>query len=144
MADRCIQKMQAILKTKLADLTVCSRVKLCSFATMHQIQLIYIFHQFCCCIFANVLIQSSAKLVGDIIFSIGKSSCASESFHDGTCFTVDTGFYFFSVNWTFSFFQRMTCFKNRNFFLRIIIHQLIGRKNPSRTCSYDQYVIFHK
>ena len=144
MTDRSIQKMQPILKAKLADLTVCCRIELSSLATMHQVQFIYILHQLCCCFPADMLIQSSAKLVGDIIFSIGKSSCASESFHDGTCFAVDTGFYFFSVNWTFSLFQGMTSLKNRDLFLRIIIHQFIGCKDSSRTCSYDQYVIFHK
>ena len=45
---------------------------------------------------------------------------------------------------TFSFFQRMTSFKNRDLFLRIIIHQFIGRKDSTGTCSYDQYIIFHK
>ena len=29
-------------------------------------------------------------------------------------------------------------------FLRIIIHQFIGRKDSTGTCSYDQYIIFHK
>ena len=144
VADRCIQKMQAVLKTELTDLTVCGGIKPGSLSTMHQIQFIYIFHQFCGCILADMLIQRSAKLIGDIIFSIGESACTAKSFHDRTCFTVDTGFYFLSVNRTFSFFQRMAGFKNRDLFLRIIIHQLIGCKDSSRTCSYDQYVIFHK
>jgi len=136
--------MQAVLKAELTDLAVCGRIKPGSFTTMHQVQFIYIFHQLCGCILADMLVQSSAKLIGDIIFSVGESACTAKSLHDRTGFAVDTGFYFLSVDGTFSFFQRMTGFKNRDLFLRIIIHQFIGRKDSTGTCSYDQYIIFHK
>ena len=136
--------MQAVLKAELTDLTVCGGIKPGSFTAMHQVQFIYIFHQLCGCILADMLVQSSAKLIGDIIFSVGKSTCTAKSLHDRAGFAVDTGFYFLSVDGTFSFFQRMTCFKNRDLFLRIIIHQFIGRKDPTGTCPYDQYIILHK
>ena len=46
-----------------------------SLTAMHQVQFIYIFHHLCSCILADMLVQSSAKLIGDIVFSVGESAC---------------------------------------------------------------------
>jgi hypothetical protein len=65
-------------------------------------------------LFADVFVKSAAKVIGNIIFSVGKSSRASESAHNGAALAVDAGFYFFSVDGAFALTQCMTGFENRD------------------------------
>ena len=47
-------------------------IELCAFAAVFQIDLIHIMHQIQGLFFADILVQGAAKVIGDIIFSIGE------------------------------------------------------------------------
>ena len=70
VSDRSVQKMQAILHTAGFQTGTGSGIQLCALAAEGQINLIYIFHQFQGGFFPDILIQGTAKIVGDIVFSV--------------------------------------------------------------------------
>ena len=65
-----------------------------------------------------MLVQGSAEIVCDVIFSVGECACTAKAAHDGTRLAVDTALYFISVDGTFAFFKRFSGFENRNFKIR--------------------------
>ena len=122
MTYRCIQKIQLVLKAEFLEFGSCCGIKFGSFSTVFHVNVIYIFHQVNGFFFADMLIQSTTKIIGDIIFSIRKCSCATETAHNRTSLTVDACFYLFSINWTFSLFKRISLFKNCHLAVRFLFH----------------------
>ena len=143
MAYRCIQQIQLILQTELFELRPCCGIKLRSFATVCHIDLIHIFHQPDRLLFTDIFKQGASEIIGDIIFSIGKCSGSTKTTHDRAAFTADTAFNLFAVNRAFPLFQRISFLKYCNFTVRLLFHQLICRKNTSRTCPNNYYIISH-
>ena len=144
MTYRCIEKIQLVLQTKLLEFGSGCRIEFCSFPTVFHVDLIYILHQFYCLFLPDIFEQCSPEIIGNIIFPIRKCSCSPEAAHDRTSFTIDTVLNFFPVNRTFSLFKRISLFKHGNLTFRLLFHQLIRRKNPSRTCSNNDHIIIHK
>ena len=142
MTYRCIQKIQLILHTQLFNVCTGSGVHFCSCPAKFYIDIIYIFHQSDGFFFSDILIKCTTEAVRNIIFSVRERSCSAKSAHDRTGLTVDTAFHLFAINRTFSFFQRISRFKNCHFQFRGFLHQLIRCKNSSRSCSDNNYVIF--
>ena len=65
---------------------------------MGHIDLVHIFHKLSRCFFADVLIQSTAKIVGNVVFTIGERARSAESAHNRAGFTFDAGFDLVTVN----------------------------------------------
>ena len=143
MTYRCIQKFQFILHTQFFELSAGCGIHFCILAAVSDIDLIYITHQIQRFLFTNMFIESTAEIVGDVIFAIRESTGTAETAHDRTGFTFDTGFYFLSVNRTVSFVQRISFFENCNFEIFVLFHQLIGGKNSSWSGSDNYHIIFH-
>ena len=122
MTHRSIQKIQFILQTEFLELRSCCRIKFGSLTAIFHINIIYIFHQFNCLALANMLVQRSAKIIGNIIFSIRKCACAAKSAHNRASLTIDTVFYLFAVNRTFSFLKGISLFENCHFTVRHFFH----------------------
>ena len=144
MTYRCVEKIQLVLQTKLLEFGSGCRIEFCSFPTVFHVDFIYILHQFYCLFLPDIFEQCSPEIIGNIIFPIRKCSCSPEAAHDRTSFTIDTALNFFPVNRTFSLFKRISLFKHGNLTFRLLFHQLIRRKNPSRTCSNNDHIIIHK
>mgnify|MGYP005878330145 CR=1 FL=1 len=95
-------------------------------------------------LFADVLVESAAEIVRDVVFSVRKSSRSAETAHNGTALAMDTGFDFHSVNGTFSLIQHVARLKNSHFQVPFLFHQLVGSKNPAGACADDDNIIcFH-
>ena len=142
MADRSVQETKLVLDAKLFEFCLRSGIHFCFFSPMGNIDGIYIFHKVNGLLFADMFIQSAAKIIGNIIFSIGKSACTAKTAHNGTGFTFDTAFYLISVNGTVTSGKRMAFFKNCDFQIRVSVDQLIGRKNTARTGTNNNHIIF--
>ena len=143
MAHGSIQEMQVILDTEFFEFCACSRVQLCALAAVAHIDIIYIMHQIQCLFFANVFIQCAAKIIRNVIFAIGKSTCAAKAAHDGTALAVDTAFDLIPIDGTVPFFQRMSCFKYCHLQRGVQLCQLICRKNTPWTCANNDHIILH-
>ena len=70
MAYRCIQKMKVMLNTFFFKLGTGSRIQLRSCPAITQINIIYIIHQIKSLLLTNILVQSTAKIIGNIVLSI--------------------------------------------------------------------------
>ena len=77
-----IQQMQTVLQAGFPDCGVRSGIELCSLPAVFQIDLIHIAHQLQGPGLTHMLMQASAEIIGNIVFSIGKSACAAEPAHD--------------------------------------------------------------
>ncbi len=69
MSDRCIQKLQLVLQTKLFELCSGCRIKFCAFTTVLHINLINILISSMPAL-ADIFVQGTAKIIGNIIFPI--------------------------------------------------------------------------
>ena len=143
MTYRCIQKVQLVLQAEFLELGSCCGIKLSSLTTVFHVDIINVFHQLDCLALADMLIQSSAKIIGNIIFSVRKRTCTAETAHNRTSLTVDTVLYLFAIDWALSFLKGITLFKNCYFAVRFFFHQFICCKNPSRTCTDNNHIIVH-
>ena len=88
--------------------------------------------------------QAAAEVVGNIVFSVGKSTCAPESAHDGAGFAADAVFHLVTVDRTFPPVQRIPKLKYADLqrCLRLLL-QFIGGENPARSRADDQHIIIH-
>ena len=144
MADRRVEKIQLVLETELLELRACRGIQLRSRAAVFHIDLVHVFHKINGFLFSDMLVERTSEVIGNIVFSVRKSSRAAETAHDGTASAVDAGLHLIAVNGAFSFFQRIALLEYRHFILRFLLHQLICRENPSRTRADDNHIILHK
>ena len=91
----------------------------------------------------DILEQSSPEVIRNVVFPIRKCSGSPEAAHDRAALTIDTALDLIPVNRTFSLFKRIALFKHGNLTFRLLFHQLIRRKDPSRTCSNNDHIIIH-
>ena len=141
MAHGGIQQMQVILHTAGFQAGTGGGVQLGALSAEGQVDLIHIFHQFQGRLFTDVLIQGAAKVIGDVVFAVGKGACAAEAAHNGAIFAVDAGFDLVSVNGTAALFQLVAHFKHSDLQLRSFFQQLIGCENTAGACAHDQYIV---
>ena len=133
--------MEVVLQAHFFDVTARRSVQLGALAAERHIDVIHIAHQFQRVLFADILVQCTAEIIGNIVFAVGESACAAEATHNGTAFAADTGLKLLAVNGTFAFVQLMTRFEYAHLELRILPDQFISGKNSSGACPNDQHVI---
>jgi len=143
MAHRGIQKLQFVLKAELFEFSASSRKHAGFFTAMSDIDFVDVFHQVCGHGTADMFVQRAAEIVGNVVLAIRESACATEAAHDRAGFTFDAAFYFFVVDRTVSLFKRVAGFKNGNFYRRVFLGQLVGRKNTARSGPDNDNVIVH-
>ncbi len=144
MAHGGVQKMQVIFHTELLDPCIRRGIQRRPLSAIPQIDLIHIIHQFCRLPLSNVFVQRTAKLIGNIIFSVGKCPRSAETIHNGTALTVNTGFHPVSVNRAPSVLQLRARLKNRDLSSRAYPRQLISGKNPPWSCPYNDNIVSHR
>ena len=143
MPDGSIQQVQVILNTEGFKPAAGGGIELCSRAAVAKIDLVHIAHQIQSLLFADIFIQRSAKIIGNVIFSIRERACSAKAAHNTTAFAADAGFHLLPIDGTAPLAQGMACFKDSNLQLRLPLHQFIGRKNTAGACSNNNDIILH-
>ena len=138
-----LQKMKVVLYALLFERRACRSVELCSLSAIGKVNFVNIVHQLKSVLFADILVKRTAEIVGDIIFTVRKSTCTAEAAHNRAAFAAYTGFYFFAVNRATALIESVTCFKNGNLHMRRKLCKLVGRKNTAGACTDDNNIIFH-
>ena len=136
--------MEVILNTYGFEACACGGVELCAFTAELHIDIVHIAHQIQCLLFADVLIKGTAKIVGNIIFSVRESTGTAKSAHNAAAFASDAGFDFFAVNGAVPFFQGVPGFKNSNLQFRLVLHQLIGGIDSAGAGTDNDDIIVHR
>ena len=93
--------------------------------------------------FTETDIQTSAKVICNIVLSIGKCTCTAKSAHDRTAITSHAALDLCAVYRTFSSLKLMSSLKHCNLEIRSLLCQLICRKYSSWSCSNNYHVILH-
>ena len=83
-------------------------------AAVGHVDLVNVVHEVERLLLADVFVQRAAKVVGDVIFSVGKSACSAESVHDRAGLTLDTAFDFVTVDRAVALLERVTGIKYCN------------------------------
>ena len=137
MADLGIEQMQVVFETFLADLGIVVGKQTGLFTAVGNIDVIDVFHELDGFGPADVLIEIAAEFIGDIVFAVREGTGTAEAVHDGTGRTVDAGFDADAVNRTFTFFQRIAGFQDRDLQRRVETAGFVAGKDASRPCSDD-------
>ena len=131
VANGSVQQVQTVLHTGFFQARAGGRIELRALAAVAQIDGINIFHEFRGSLFADVLVERAAEIVGDVVLAVGECARAAKAAHDGAALAVDAGFHFLAVNRTLPAVERVSRFKNGDFQVRPAFHQFISGKNSS-------------
>ena len=115
MAHLCREKVQVVLQAFALEVAVHGRVQGSSFATVGKVDFVDVLHQFNGKLLADVRVQSTAKFVGDVVLSVGKSACATKATHDCASFAMLATCDLFAVDGAFAFCKGVACFEHGNF-----------------------------
>ena len=66
---------------------------------MCHVDVIYILHQLSSSLLTNIFVQSTAKIIGNVIFTIRECASAAETAHNRAGLTLNAGFHLFTVDW---------------------------------------------
>jgi hypothetical protein len=144
MADGSIEKMKVALDAEFFEFGSGGGIKFCAFAAVGHVNFVNIAHELKGFFLADIFKKGSAEIVGDVIFSVGKSARSAETAHDGTGFAADAGFDFFTVDGAAAFFKGMSRFENRNFKFGFLFNKFKSGKNSAGACADYNNVIIHK
>ena len=143
MTDGGVQKMQVVLDTKCLEAGTGGGVEFAAVTAVTHIDLVHIVHQFQGLLLADILIQSAAEVVGDIVLSVRECTGTAETAHNGAALAADTALYLIAVNGTVSLIKRVTRFKNGNLKLGSLSAELIRGKYTAGARTYNDYIVIH-
>ena len=87
-----------MLDAGLLELGSGGGVKLRPRAAVAHIDLVHIAHQLQRLPLADILIQRTAEVVGNVVLSVGKGPRAAEAAHDGAALAADAGLDFLPID----------------------------------------------
>ena len=143
VAHRGVQQMQIVLHTQLFEFCTGGGIELGAFAAVGHVDLVNVAHQLQRFCLAEILVKRTAKIVGNVVFSVGKSACAAESAHDRAAFAGNAGLDPDTVNGTFAVFQRVSGLKDGNLQFRAQPGQLIGGKDTAGPRADNDHIVIH-
>ena len=143
MTDGSVQQMQVVLDAQGLEPGTGGRIQLGAFAAVAQIDLVHVLHQIQGLLLADVFVKGTAKIIGDVVLTVGEGACAAETAHDGAALAADTGLDLHTVDGTTALGQSMARFEDGDFQTGIPLHQLIGCENTAGTGTNDDNIILH-
>ena len=144
MANGSVQQVQIVLDAYSLEAGAGGGVQLGTGAAVAQVDLVHIVHQLQRLLLADVFVKRTAKVVGNIIFSVGESARTAETAHDRAALAADAGFDFISVDGAAAFAQSMAGFKYSHLQLRLVLHQLVGGENTAGAGTDNDHIILHR
>lgn len=108
MADGGVEQVELILDAELFELRAGGGVELRALAAVGHVDLIDIVHEIERLLFADVLVQRAAEVVGDVVFAVGKCARAAETAHDRAALAADAGFDLVAVDGAVALFKAVT------------------------------------
>ena len=143
MADGSVQQVQVILDTDGLELGSGGGVELGALAAVGHVDLVYVVHQIQGTLLADILVEGTAEVIGDVVLAVGEGAGPAEAAHDGAALAADAALDGGAVDGALPLIQRMACLKNADFQIGIAQGQLVGRKNAAGTGADDQDIVIH-
>ena len=131
------------MDTKLLEFGPRGGIELGSLSSELHVDGINVTHQLQSLIVSDILVERTAEIVGNVVFSVGKCACAAETGHNGAALAADAAFDFVPVDRAAAPVQRMAGLKYGHLQLRAVLHQLVCGKNTAGARANDYNVIIH-
>ena len=143
MPDPRVEKVKLVLQTDFFKVSVGGGIHFRADSAVFHIDNVNVFHKADGFALADMLMQAAAESVGNVIFSVRKSTRAAEAGHNRTGFAVYAAFNLNAVDRAFSFFERMSLIEHRDFKRFVGFCKLVSGVNSARTCADDNNVVNH-
>ena len=143
MADGGVEQIQLILDAELFELRAGGGVELRALAAVGHVDLVNVVHEIERLLFADVLVQRAAKVVGDVIFAVGERARAAETAHDRAALAADAGFDLVAVDGAVALFKAVAGFEHGDAQIAAIFCQLVGGEDTARAATDDDDVVMH-
>ena len=143
MPHRSIQKMQVILDANRFKTGTGGGIELGPFAAVGQVNFIDIPHQIQGLLFANILIQRTAKVIGNIVLAIGKSTGTAKTAHDRAGGAANAAFNLIAIDGAVAAMERMAGFQYGHPQFGRAAGQFVGGKNAAGARTDDNHIVIH-
>ena len=143
MADGGVEQVELILDAELFELRAGGGVELRALAAVGHVDLVDIVHEIERLLFANVLVQRAAEVVGDVVFAVGKCARAAETAHDRAALAADAGLDLVAVNGAVALFKAVTGLEHGDAQVAAILCQLVGGEDAAGATADDDDVVMH-
>ena len=144
VADGGIQELELILHAFLFQRRAGGGIELGALAAVGHVDLVHVLHQLNGLLAADMLVERAAKIIGDVVFSVGKSTRAAEAAHNRAGMAADAAFDFHSVDGAAPLGEGVARLKNSDFQLGPFLFQFIGRKYAAGACAHNDYIIIQR
>ena len=141
VADRRIQELELVLDTDLLEIRARRGVEFCPLTAVRHVDRVHVLHQLQGLLFADILVERPAEVIGDIILPIAEGARSAEAGHNGTALASDAGLHLVPVDGTAALFQLVSSLKDADLPFRPFLHQLIGGKNTSGARPDNDHII---
>ena len=141
VTDRCVQKPELILNADFFKICPGCGIKLSSLSPMGEIDGIHIMHQLQRLLFADMFVERSAEVVGNVVFAVTESACSAKSGHDRAALAAYAGLDPVPIDRTMPFLQLISALKYTDLPARLFQHKFISGKNTAGAGSYNYHVI---
>ena len=143
MADGGVEQIQLILDAELFELCAGGGVELRALAAVGHVDLVDIVHEVERLLFADVLVQRAAEVVGDVVFAVGKCARAAETAHDRAALAADAGLDLVAVDGAVALFKAVTGLEHGDAQVAAILCQLVGGEDAAGAAANDDDVVMH-
>ena len=138
-----VQELQLVLHADLLELGPGGGVLLRPLPTVFHVDGIHVLHQVDGLPLSDILMERAAKVVGDIILSVGESPGAAEAAHNRAGPAADAAFHPVPIDGAMALLQGVSRLEHGNLQFRPFPGQLIGREYPSRPRSHNDDIVLH-
>ena len=143
MTDRSIQQLQLVLHTGLLQTSTAGGIHLGASPSIGHVDFIHIIHELQGLFPANMLVEGTTKIIGNIVLAIREGTSTAKAIHNSTGWAVDATLDGSTINRAFTLFQGTASLKNSYLYILVLLYQLIGRKNTARPCTNNNYIVLH-
>ena len=143
VTDGGVEQIELILDAELFELCAGGGVELRALAAVGHVDLVDVVHEVERLLFADLLVQRAAKVVGDVILAVGKRARAAEAAHDRAALAADAGLDLIAVDGAVTLFEAVTGLEHGDAQIAAVLGQLIGGEDTAGAAADDDHVIIH-
>ncbi len=131
------------MHTRFLKGCACCGIKLTALTSVFEVDAVYILHKLNGLRSSDMLIKRTAKIIGYVVLSVGKSAGTAKSTHNRTGFASDTFFDLFPIYGAMAFVELLSGLKHRNLKIRPRLYYFISRIYSAGACPDYYHIIIH-
>ena len=141
VAHRRLEQGEVVLHAELLDVAACRGVERRARAAMGHVDVVDVAHEGERLVASDVVVERAAEVIGDVVLSIGESTCATKAAHDCAGWATDAALDALAVDRAVPAFEGIACLEDAHAQVGSQLHELPCRKDAAGTCSHDNDVV---